>query len=148
MLRIFSSPPFYSEQVYLPDENTPVPRRIFFNARFYPWFDGALGALDGTHLDAWMTADERTAGRDRNGNISQNVLAVCSFDLRFLYVLGGIEGSAADASIFTIARLVDFHVPKDRYYLGDAGFGSCDAVLVPYRGVRYHLAEWNRYGLA
>ena len=35
-------------------------------------------------------------------------------------------------------------IPWHRYYLLDAGFGGCDAGLVPYRGVRYHLAEWGR----
>ena len=28
--------------------------------------------------------------------------------------------------------------------LGDAGFTNCDFVLTPYRGVRYHLREWER----
>jgi hypothetical protein len=29
-------------------------------------------------------------------------------------------------------------------YLADAGFPLCDGLLVPYRGVRYHLKEWGR----
>jgi len=28
------------------------------------------------------------------------------------------------------------------YYLADAGFPSCGALLTPFRGVRYHLREW------
>ena len=35
-------------------------------------------------------------------------------------------------------------VPEGKYYLADAGFGACDQLLLPYRGVRYHLAEWGR----
>jgi len=35
-------------------------------------------------------------------------------------------------------------VTPDRYLLEDAGFASCDALLVPYRGVRYHLREWRQ----
>jgi hypothetical protein len=31
--------------------------------------------------------------------------------------------------------------------LADAGFGACDALLVPYRKVCYHLAEWGRAGV-
>jgi len=39
---------------------------------------------------------------------------------------------------------VNLTIPEGQYYLADAGFGVCDALLVPYRGVRYHLAEWGR----
>ncbi|KAI0037389.1 hypothetical protein FA95DRAFT_1507029, partial [Auriscalpium vulgare] len=43
----------------------------------------------------------------------------------------------------------NLRVPVGRYYVADAGFPNCDALLVPYRGVRYHLREWqevaNRY---
>jgi len=28
-------------------------------------------------------------------------------------------------------------------YLADADFPHCDQLLIPYRGVRYHLAEWG-----
>jgi hypothetical protein len=64
--------------------------------------------------------------------------------MRFLYILSGWDGSAADAAVYFDARLHDLNVPPGKYYLADAGFGSCDACLVPYRGVRYHLAEWGR----
>lgn len=42
------------------------------------------------------------------------------------------------------SRLMDFLIPEGKFYLADAGFASCDTLLVPYRGVRYHLAEWGR----
>jgi len=48
-----------------------------------------------------------------------------------------------DATIFTRAQQVDLDVIPGRYYLADAGFGTCDALLVPYRKVCYHLAEWG-----
>jgi hypothetical protein len=64
--------------------------------------------------------------------------------MRFLYMLSGWEGSMADASLFLDARLNDLTIPTGKYYLADAGFGSCDTALVPYRGRRYHLAEWGR----
>jgi hypothetical protein len=62
----------------------------------------------------------------------------------FQYILSGWEGSKADAALYLDARLHDLTVPDGKYYLADAGFGSCDATLVPYRGHRYHLAEWGR----
>jgi hypothetical protein len=63
--------------------------------------------------------------------------------MRFLYFLSGWEGSAADATMYSHSRLTDLSIPVGKFYLADAGFGLCDALLVPYRGVRYHLAEWG-----
>lgn len=64
--------------------------------------------------------------------------------MRFLYFLSGWEGSAADAAMYAHSRFVDLMIPQGKFYLADAGFGICDSLLVPYRGVRYHLAEWGR----
>jgi hypothetical protein len=64
--------------------------------------------------------------------------------MKFLYVLSGWEGSAADATVYDNACKVDFPNPEGKMYLADAGYASCDELLVPYRGVRYHLAEWQR----
>ena len=49
--------------------------------------------------------------------------------------------------MFTHARLLDFTIPWGYYYIADTGFALCDALLAPYRGVRYHLAEWGRAGV-
>jgi hypothetical protein len=80
----------------------------------------------------------------RKGHLSQNVLAACSFDMHFTYVLSGWEGSASDSRIFNDAREHGLTIPQGIFYLADAGFPLCDALLVPYRGVRYHLKEWGR----
>ena len=61
-----------------------------------------------------------------------------------IYLLSGWEGSAADGRVFDEARRTDFVIPPGSYYLGDAGFPNCDSLLVPYRGVRYHLKEWEQ----
>jgi len=64
--------------------------------------------------------------------------------MKFTYVCSGWEGSAADALVYHDARCVDFRIPKGKFYLADAGFGLSEELLIPYRGVRYHLAEWKR----
>jgi len=64
--------------------------------------------------------------------------------MEFCYVLSGWEGSATDSSVFDDARGKDFFIPNGKYYLADAGYPACDHLLVPYRGVRYHLREWNQ----
>ncbi|CDO77379.1 hypothetical protein BN946_scf184835.g1 [Trametes cinnabarina] len=148
MLLAFSSPPFYTTYVRLPEEDEPIPTPIYNDPRYHPFFDHALGAADGSHIVTALPWDERSASRNRKGGISQNVFATCTLDtLLFTYVLSGIEGSATDSTVFQMARQVDFRVPGDRYYLADAGYGFVDLLLVPYRGVRYHLAEWGRAGL-
>jgi len=58
-------------------------------------------------------------------------------------MLSGWDGCTADASMYNDACLSDLHIPTGKCYLADARFGICDSLLVPYRGVRYHLAEWG-----
>ncbi|KAJ8522016.1 hypothetical protein ONZ45_g1366 [Pleurotus djamor] len=147
VLLAVSSPPFYTKYVYLPSADSTVPIPIYENPKWYPFFDGAIGAMDGSHFAACPSAADRHAVRNRKGGLSQNCLACCSFDMRFQYMLSGWEGSAADASLYHNARTSDLQIPNGRYYLADGGFSGCDALLVPYRGVRYHLSEWGRAGV-
>jgi len=99
--------------------------------------------MDGTHINCCPSAAERQAARNRKGGVSQNCLACVSFSMRFQYFLSGWAGSTADGAMYNYSRLTDLRIPEGRYYLADAGFGICDALLVPFRGVRYHLAEWG-----
>ena len=136
---------FFTKYVRLPPSQTPY--GISSNPKWYPYFEDCLGAIDGTHIAAFVPEDAQARYRDRKGQISQNVLAACTFDLCFCYVLSGWEGSAAVSRIFEDARLHDFAIPPGKYYLADAGFATCDALLTPYRQVRYHLKEWGRSNL-
>jgi hypothetical protein len=133
----------YSSYVKLPNEHSTLEDEIASNPKLFPFFKDCLGAVDGTHIPAWVSAALRARYRNRKGDISQNVFAACTFNMLFCYIVSGWEGSAADSTIFDDCRANDFAVPKGKFYLGDAGFPSCDALLVPYRGVRYHLREWG-----
>lgn len=144
MLNVVSSGMFYNTYISLPDASTPLTSIIRDNPKFYPYFKDVLGAINGTHFDAWTSSEERHASRDRKGRVSQNTLFACDVDLKFLYGITGFEGSTADATLYTQARLMNFKIPEGKCYLADAGFAVCDTLLVPYRGVRYHLAEWGR----
>ena len=147
MLFIFSLHPFYTNHVHLPTAGHPVPPEIRENTKFWPYFKDALGALDGSHIHSAPPLNERGANRNRKGFLSQNCLFGCSFDLKFVYAYTGWEGSATDALIYESARLHGLDIPAGKYYLADAGFPCCDELLIPYRGRRYHLAEWGRAGL-
>ena len=58
-----------------------------------------VGAIDGTHIPAWVRLEDQVRYRNRKSFLSQNVMAVVSFDMRFQYVFAGWEGSAFDSKI-------------------------------------------------
>lgn len=62
--------------------------------------------------------------------------------MKFVYFISGWEGSSADATMYAHSHLTYLAIPSGKFYLADGGFGVCDSLLVPYRGVHYHLAEW------
>jgi len=142
VLKMLTSPSVYSTYIKLPDANTPVPAEIRDSQHLYPFLKDAMGAIDGTHIHASAPSAIRARYRNRKGDISQNVLAACTFDMQFCYVLAGWEGSAADSAIYASARIKDLLIPEGKYFLADAGFAASPCLLVPYRGVRYHLREW------
>ena len=51
-----------------------------------------------------------------------------------------------DARVWEDPHSKDLVIPDGKYYLADAGFPSCKELLIPYRGIQYHLAEWGRAG--
>ena len=62
-----------------------------------------MGAVDGIHIPVMVGVDEQGPFRNKNGMLSQNVLAAFSFDLKFHYVLAGWEGSASDLQVLNSA---------------------------------------------
>ena len=60
---------------------------------------GCVGALDGTHIPVHVPAHARGRYRNRKGDLTTNVLGVCSPDAKFIFVLPGWEGSAADGRV-------------------------------------------------
>ncbi|KAK4397211.1 hypothetical protein Sango_1557700 [Sesamum angolense] len=65
----------------------------------WKWFEGSLGALDGTYIDVRVKVEDRARYRTRKGSIAVNVLGVCDRDMHFIYVLVGWECSAADSRV-------------------------------------------------
>ncbi|CAN1248210.1 Putative nuclease HARBI1 [Linum perenne] len=80
-----------------------IPAKIVKDPRFYPYFKDCVGAVDGIHVPVMVGVDEQGPFRNKNGLLSQNVLAACSFDLKFHYVLAGWEGSASDLRVLNSA---------------------------------------------
>src|SRR5882724_352097 len=107
ILEAVTSPAFYNSYVTIPTQSTPLESYIADNPKFYPFFKGALGAQDGTHISARPPASDQACYRNPKGGISQNVLAATTSDMHFCYILSGWEESASDRGVFHDAHLHD-----------------------------------------
>ena len=138
----------HQKYVRLPPNETPD--FIELDNRFYPYFMDCLGAIDGTFIPIavkHLTADQRVPWRCRKGFLAQNVMGAVDFNMSFLYVLPGWEGSAHDSRVLRDALEKGFTVPPGRYYLADAGYAASSGLLLtPFKKVRYHLKEWDTVG--
>ncbi|KAH6835179.1 nuclease HARBI1-like protein [Perilla frutescens var. hirtella] len=128
--------------------STEIPAKIQESTRFMPFFKDCIGAIDGTHIPAMVPGREVSSFCNRHGMQSQNVLAACNFDLQFMYVLSGWEGSAHDSKLLNDAllRRNGLHVPQGKYFLVDCGFANRRQFFAPLCGVRYHLKDFGGQG--
>ncbi|XP_057431061.1 uncharacterized protein LOC130723928 [Lotus japonicus] len=116
------------------------------NPKYFPYFKNCIGAIDGTHVSAWAPATKQTAFRGRKVLITQNVLAVCDFDMLFTFVYSGWEGTTNDARVFLDALTPENNFPKpegDQFYLVDSGFPNVSGYLAPFRRQRYHMRDFR-----
>ncbi|KAF9473466.1 hypothetical protein BDN70DRAFT_770596, partial [Pholiota conissans] len=65
VLYALSSAPFYTTYVQLPSIDDPIPPEIATNPKFFPFFQDAIGAIDGTHINCCPGLEERQFARDR-----------------------------------------------------------------------------------
>ncbi|GAV84391.1 LOW QUALITY PROTEIN: DDE_4 domain-containing protein, partial [Cephalotus follicularis] len=114
------------------------------NNNMWKWFKNCLGALDGTYIHVNALNCDKVRYRSRKGDITTNVLGVCSQDM-FIYILLGWEGSAIDGRVLrdAISRRNGLRVPQGHYYQCDDGYSNAQGFLAPYRGQRYHLTEFR-----
>ncbi|KAG6490386.1 hypothetical protein ZIOFF_051682 [Zingiber officinale] len=78
-------------------DGSEIPPLIQSSSRFYPYFKDCVGALDGTHIRVKVFDEDSPRYRGRKDWPTTNVLVVCSFDLKFTYILSGWEGTASDS---------------------------------------------------
>ena len=76
-----------------------------------------MGAVSGIHFPVIVGVDEQGPFRNKNGALSQSVIASCSFDMKFHYVLAGWEGSAPDLKVLNSAltRRNKLEVPEGSF---------------------------------
>ncbi|XP_038709357.1 protein ALP1-like [Tripterygium wilfordii] len=127
------------------DQLNETPRYIreHTNLGYRICFKDCIGALDGTHIPAIVTPEKRQKYIGRKGVPTQNVLAVCDFDMFYTYVSAGWEGSAHDSRVLEHSlrhEILNFPKPPlGKYYLVDAGYANKTGFLAPYKGERYHV---------
>ncbi|KAL2226715.1 UNVERIFIED_CONTAM: hypothetical protein Sindi_2030200 [Sesamum indicum] len=140
----------------------------------WKWFKGCLGALDGTFIDVRVPEHEKGRYQTRKGHVSLNVLDVCNPNMKFIYVLSGWEGSAADSHVLrdavhrpgglrvSLGLIFELHDPRWKWFKPQLLLprtlncneivhtrllclmqANAEGFLTPYRGVRYHLCEWD-----
>ncbi len=114
MVSIFSSAPFFPKYVkqLTPEDQTPNLHHLHGNKKLWPFFEKALGAIDGSHIHVTPPNHLRIACINRKGYTSQNCIFCCSFNLLFTYVLTGWEGSASDARVYQNAIDTDLVIPE------------------------------------
>ena len=73
--------------------------------RFWPHFENAIGAIDGTPIPVIVPNDLKVVHINRHGYTSQNVMAICDFDMRFTFVVTGWPGSVHDTRVWSDAMV-------------------------------------------
>jgi hypothetical protein len=118
------------------------------NPNFNGFFDGCIGAMDGTHIPAKVKKGRQEPYINKRINSpTQNVLACCNFDMTFSFVYPGFEGSAHDSRVLRDALMRNafpFYGPHT-YYLADKGFPLCTLCLTPFRNVNYHQNQFQHH---
>ncbi|WOG86595.1 hypothetical protein DCAR_0205810 [Daucus carota subsp. sativus] len=124
-----------------------IPKEIAQKKRFHPYFKDCVGAIDETHVRVKVPNKDVPRYRGRKGYPTVNILGVCTFDLKFTYILTGWEGTASDSRVVkdALVREDKLLIPKGRYYLVDKGLPHRTGLVAPYRGVRYHLKEYSTH---
>lgn len=87
-----------------------VHSRIRNDRRMWPHFKDCIGAIDGTHILATVAPEDLIRYIGRSGSATQNVMAVCDFDMRFTYASIGQPGAMHDTSVLYHALDVDREV--------------------------------------
>ncbi|KAG8379468.1 hypothetical protein BUALT_Bualt07G0091600 [Buddleja alternifolia] len=79
---------------------------------------GCLRALDGTYLPLLAAQKDEPHYRNRKGDVSTNVLAMCDINTNYVYMLCCREGSVADNWVLkdAITRDSDFRVSDERSF--------------------------------
>ncbi|XP_066324607.1 uncharacterized protein [Miscanthus floridulus] len=66
---------------------------------YAPFFDGCIGALDGTHIKVSVNKEAKRDYINRKGDVTINVCDIVDKDMRFTFVGAGMVGSVHDMAV-------------------------------------------------
>ncbi|XP_028085568.1 uncharacterized protein LOC114286584 [Camellia sinensis] len=109
--------------------------------------EDCIGVIDGTHVSAWVTVLDAATYFGRKYCHTQNIMAAVDFDMCFIFISCGWEGSMHDSHIFN--EIPNDNVPfphpdEGKYYLVDSGYPNRTGYLAPFKGHRYYQQEFRR----
>jgi hypothetical protein len=115
--------------------------------RFWPHLKGDIGAIDGSHIRVSVPAEEVVNHTCQHGYTSQNVLAICNFNMRFTFLVAGWPDSAHDTRVLnhTLTNFGDeFPIPlAGKYYPLDSGYLNRTKYLAPFKGSIFHIPKFH-----
>ncbi|CAH8278714.1 unnamed protein product [Arabidopsis lyrata] len=122
-----------------------IPKKLQRDRRYWPYFSGFVGAIDGVHVCVKVKPELQGMYWNRHDRTSFNIMAICDINMLFTYVWNGAPGSCHDTAVLTMAQ--DLLPPRDKYYVVDSGYPNKQGFLAPYRSsrngvVRYHMSQF------
>nr|GEX28935.1 hypothetical protein [Tanacetum cinerariifolium] len=129
----------FAKEIIVPTNFNLNPTVPSHNRRLRQIFKGAVSALDGTLIHAYVPINKQHLYRGREMVIAiiNNVLAICDFNMMFNFFVDGWEGVAHDSRILSEAirnQNAPFSLPpSDKYYLCDAAYAHTRGFMAPYR---------------
>ncbi|XP_017981016.1 PREDICTED: putative nuclease HARBI1 [Theobroma cacao] len=124
-----------------------VPSKIKNDRRYWPYVQGCIGAIDGSHVPAIPPVNDQIRFIGRKGYPTHKVMLVCNFDMLFTFVVVGWPGTAHDTRIFSTVleemKNVFPHPPEGKYYIVDASYPNMKGYLALYKGERYHIPDFR-----
>ncbi|XP_020596569.1 uncharacterized protein LOC110036459, partial [Phalaenopsis equestris] len=136
------------KQVIKPMDTTfsRTPTEICHDRCYMSFFKDCISAIDGTHVDARVSNDEKIAFI---GMSWQFVTLICVSHLSCL--VGRLVHMTAEFSrvqhgirIIAITILLKVQHLTEKYYLVDAGYPLQQGYLKPYPDNRYHIPDFKR----
>ncbi|KAL5749108.1 hypothetical protein ACOSP7_023711 [Xanthoceras sorbifolium] len=112
----------FDEIMTLEDYNE-VLHYIRSNRKYWPYFKDCIGAIDGTHVRVSLPVDEQIPYIGRKGIPTQNIMAICGFDMFFTFVWPRWEVIAHDTHFLKALRNTELKFPKPSDVLLSVCFG-------------------------
>ncbi|TXG57137.1 hypothetical protein EZV62_018450 [Acer yangbiense] len=80
-----------------------TPQEILSDSRYLPHFKDCIRAIDCVHVQASISPCDQVPYISRKGIPTQNVMAICNFDMQYTFACAWWEDSAHDSKVFLSA---------------------------------------------